>query len=193
MSQGVPERPRYAEGRDALLQAAARVIARDGFGGLSYRTVAREAGTTHGLVSYHFGSRDRLIEETVAKAGREAIDRAQLAPVSGQIEDFARDLVRLAEEAPDEQILQYELAMEARRRPELAPTARELYDQYITVVHETLRSLGIDASAGLARVVFAALDGLMLQHFVYGELDVTEEALAELRTVLRELADSRHA
>ncbi|WP_416979825.1 TetR family transcriptional regulator [Streptomyces sp. T028] len=45
----------YGEGRDALLIAAVRVVARDGLRKLTYRAVAAEAGVTHGLVAHHFG------------------------------------------------------------------------------------------------------------------------------------------
>lgn len=192
MAEGKPDHPPYAEGREALLQASARVIAREGFGGLSYRSVAREAGTTHGLVSYHFGSRDRLIHETVGKVGRDAIEQASLMPRSGRLEDFARDLVRLADEEPDAQVLQYELALEARRRPGLEVEVCQLYDEYIAAVHQALASLGIVADEALARVVFAALDGIMLQHLIYDRPDETEAALETLRALLRRLAEEEH-
>lgn len=179
------ERPAYAEGRDALLEAAARVVAREGFAGLSYRTVAREAGTTHGLVSYHFGSRDRLIHEMVAKASREAIERSSLTPNSGRLEDFARDLASLADDAPQDQILQFELALEALRRPELLPEVRTLYEQYVAATRETLASLEIAADEPLVRLVFAALDGLMLQHLIDGRSEATRAAVQELQALLR--------
>jgi TetR/AcrR family transcriptional regulator, regulator of biofilm formation and stress response len=187
MPEGRRERPPYAEGREALLQAAARVVARDGFAGLSYRTVAREAGTTHGLVSYHFGSRDRLIHETLAAAGREAIERSSLLPTSGRLEDFARDLPRLADDAPEAQILQFELALEAQRRPELGAEVRALYDEYLAVTREALESLGIEADDALVRVVFAALDGIMLQHLVYRDAEATGAAVTALHDLLARL------
>ncbi|MHB1834249.1 MAG: TetR/AcrR family transcriptional regulator, partial [Solirubrobacteraceae bacterium] len=124
MAEDDRKRPQYAEGRDALLQAAAHVIARDGFGGLTYRSVAEEAGTTHGLVGYHFGSRDNLIHETVMKACRDAIQGSWLEPESGRLQDFASGLPTLAAEASDEQVLQFELALEATRRKELVPEVR---------------------------------------------------------------------
>lgn len=181
-------RPPYAEGRDALLDAAARVVARDGFAGLTYRTVAREAGTTHGLVGYHFGSRDRLIHETVTKVRREAIDASALAPESGRLEDFASHLAQLAQEAPDAQVFQFALALEARRHAELAPEVRALYDDYLEVIGGTLAALGVEADAALVRLVFAALDGLMLQQLIYGRQEDTEASVTVLQELLRGLA-----
>jgi AcrR family transcriptional regulator len=188
-----PPRPQYAEGRDALLDAAARVVARDGFGGLTYRAVAREAGTTHGLVSYHFGSRDKLIHETVAKARREAIDASSLAPESERLEDFASDLAELAQEAPEAQVFQFELALEARRREELGPEVRALYDEYLAVTTRALASFEIDADPALVRLVFAALDGLTLQQLIYERPEETEASVAALQRLLHGLARTEPA
>lgn len=182
-------RPPYAEGRDALLDAAARVVARDGFRGLTYRSVAQEAGTTHGLVSYHFGSRDRLIHETAMKARREAIEGSALEPSSGRVEEFADHLAQLAADAPEGQVFQFELALEARRREELEPEVRALYEEYYAVTARALAAIGVASpSPALVRLVFAALDGLTLQQLIFGRPADTEAAVAELQTLLRELA-----
>jgi AcrR family transcriptional regulator len=182
-------RPPYAEGRDALLDAAARVVARDGFRGLTYRSVAQEAGTTHGLVSYHFRSRDRLIHETAMKARREAIEGSALEPVSGRVEEFADHLAQLAAEAPDAQVFQFELALEARRRAELEPEIRALYEEYYAVTARALEAIGVaDPSPALVRLVFAALDGLTLQQLIFDRPADTEAAVAELQALLRGLA-----
>ncbi|ADB52295.1 TetR/AcrR family transcriptional regulator [Conexibacter woesei] len=182
-------RPPYAEGRDALLDAAARVVARDGFRGLTYRSVAQEAGTTHGLVSYHFGSRDRLIHETAMKARAEAIEGSALEPASDRVEEFADHLAQLAADAPEAQAFQFELALEARRRAELEPEVRALYAEYFAATARALDAVGLaDPSPALVRLVFAALDGLMLQQLVFGRPADTEAAVAELQALLRTLA-----
>ena len=46
----------YDEGREALLQAAVRVVADKGLRGLTFRAVAEEAGVNNTLVVHHFGS-----------------------------------------------------------------------------------------------------------------------------------------
>lgn len=47
--------------RENILQAAQRVVQRDGVTALSYESVASEAGVTKGGVLYHFGSREELL------------------------------------------------------------------------------------------------------------------------------------
>ncbi|WP_320669802.1 TetR/AcrR family transcriptional regulator [Patulibacter defluvii] len=183
------DRPAYSEGRDALLDAATRVIARDGFRGLTYRAVAQEAGVTHGLVSYHFGSRDALVHETLAALARASIDGAALVPESGRLEDFAGDLVTVARDQPEGQAAQFELTLEARRRPELRADVRALYDGYVDAVAEALDRFDLPADPALARVVFAALDGLMLQQLVFEDAAETGAALEALRRLLAAAAE----
>lgn len=193
-AESAQSRPRkrvrnYGTGRVALLDAAVRVVARGGLRKLTYRAVAEEAGVTHGLVVHHFGSRDVLIEEAVGHAIRSSLSVSSLDTNTGAVEDFASGLVNMVEEGPDLQAFQYELMLEARRTPELLPQLRALYDAYFDGAHRDLtRILSRPVERGLSRLVFAALEGLVLHQLVFGERDVTEEALAELRDLLRRLA-----
>ncbi|MFF8811281.1 TetR/AcrR family transcriptional regulator [Streptomyces pactum] len=180
----------YGSGRGALLDAAVRVVARGGLRGLTYRAVAEEAGVTHGLVVHHFGSRDALIEEAVDHAFRSSLDVSSLDTGAERAADFAAGLGAMVEAGPDLQTFQYELLLESRRRPELMPRLRALYDEYVATARRDLsRILNRPVDRGLSRLVFAALEGLVLHQLVFGEREVTEEALAELRALLERLVD----
>jgi AcrR family transcriptional regulator len=50
------------ERRRQILDAALRVAARDGLRGLTLRAVAAEAGLSHGLVLFHFGRKQALVD-----------------------------------------------------------------------------------------------------------------------------------
>src|SRR4051794_20004348 len=75
---GRPRRARAAAGpghetpyhhgalRDALLEAAERVLERDGLPGLTLRAVAREAGVSHAAPTHHFGDLTGLLSELAA-------------------------------------------------------------------------------------------------------------------------------
>ncbi|GAA4667211.1 hypothetical protein GCM10023347_20070 [Streptomyces chumphonensis] len=179
----------YGSGRAALLDAAVRVVARGGLRKLTYRAVAEEAGVTHGLVVHHFGSRDALIEEAVDHAVRSSLKVNALGTGGGTADDFAAGLGDLVVTGPDLQAFQYELLLESRRRPELMPQLRALYEEYFETARRDLaRVLSRPVDRGLSRLVFAALEGLVLHQLVFGEREVTEEALAELRSLLRSLA-----
>jgi len=64
--------------RDALLQAAARVLERDGLTGLTLRAVAREAGVSHAAPTHHFGDLTGLVSE-LAAIGYQQFNRAMAA------------------------------------------------------------------------------------------------------------------
>ncbi|HTO52935.1 MAG TPA: TetR/AcrR family transcriptional regulator [Myxococcota bacterium] len=59
---------RGAASRDAILQAAVRVIGREGLAGASLAAVAKEANTSKPAVLYHFGSREHLLHEVASLA-----------------------------------------------------------------------------------------------------------------------------
>ncbi|MER5453045.1 TetR family transcriptional regulator [Streptomyces sp. NPDC002766] len=182
----------YGTGRTALLDAAVRVVARGGLRKLTYRAVAEEAGVTHGLVVHHFGSRDALIEEAVTHAIRTSLSSSALDIGTGRPSDFATGLTQMVESGPELQAFQYELLLEARRRPELLPHLRNLYEEYFEATRRELsRMLPGTVERGTSRLVFAALEGLVLHQLVFGEREVTEEALKELRTLLEGLAEGR--
>lgn len=135
---------------------------------------------------HHFGSRDALIEEALAHTIRTSLNTSSLEPGTGKVADFSTGLSEMVTADPDTQAFQYELLLESRRRPELLPQIRELYDEYFDAARRELgRMLPAGADKALTRLVFAALDGLVLHQLVLGEPDVTDAALEELRSLLR--------
>ncbi|AWM02250.1 TetR/AcrR family transcriptional regulator [Bradyrhizobium amphicarpaeae] len=57
--------------REALLQAAERVLEREGLAGLTLRAVAREAGVSHAAPTHHFGDLTGLLSELAAVGFRQ--------------------------------------------------------------------------------------------------------------------------
>jgi AcrR family transcriptional regulator len=70
--------------RDALLEAAERVLERDGLSGLTLRAVAREAGVSHAAPTHHFGDLTGLVSELAAIGFRQF--SAAMAKASTTIE-----------------------------------------------------------------------------------------------------------
>ena len=172
------------EGRDALCAALARIVARDGLDGVTFRSVAAEAGVTHGLASYHFGNRETMIIEALTWAVRESIQRGRLGEDAATLEEFAADVPALMAEEPQEAVFQFQLALEGQRRPELLAQVQATYDDYVSEVRATLSRLALADDEPLARLVFAAIDGLSMQQLIYREPARTAQALARLRELL---------
>lgn len=56
---------------ERIVDAAARALRRSGYAGTGVADIMKEAGLTHGGFYAHFESRDALLAEAVAKAGRD--------------------------------------------------------------------------------------------------------------------------
>jgi AcrR family transcriptional regulator len=60
---------------EAFLDAAERLLVREGAAGISTRQLAREAGQNHGLVHYYFGSVDELLLQTLERFTERILER----------------------------------------------------------------------------------------------------------------------
>src|SRR5207237_1966266 len=72
---------------DALLQAAEKVLERDGLPGLTLRAVAREAGVSHAAPTHHFGDLTGLLSELAAIGYRQFNEAMRAANASGTLQE----------------------------------------------------------------------------------------------------------
>lgn len=75
----MPRKVDHEARREAFLEAAGRLIRRDGFSGLTVRAVAREAGFTTGALVHYVNSIDDLLVDAFEFAGRGTRARMQEA------------------------------------------------------------------------------------------------------------------
>lgn len=174
----------YGTGRDALLAATVHVVASKGLRGLTYRAVAEHAGVNNTLVVHHFGNRATLIEAALEWSVQQSIGLSQLKALPATEEEFCQSILALIAENPDMQIFQYEMILEARRRPELAGAVQRLYASYISALSEGLERIGFGTEEGAAQAAFAALDGLVLQLLAGVNTDGVEAAIRYLWVAL---------
>lgn len=69
-ARATPKRRRGDTTRLRLLDAAERCFAEGGFDGVSLRTITETAGVDLALVNYHFGSKDNLLREVIARRAK---------------------------------------------------------------------------------------------------------------------------
>jgi DNA-binding transcriptional regulator YbjK len=170
--------------REELCAALVRVVARSGLDGVTYRSVAKEAGLSHGAASYHFATRDEMIQEALLWASRHSIQESRIS-VDGNLDNLAGDLPQLMTDHPEEAMFSFELVLASVRRPELASDIRASYYEFIDAVRRSLEKVGFDDNLELARVVFATVDGLSIQHLIYRDRRATEEGVKVLHGLLR--------
>ena len=176
---------KYGTGREALLRAVVDVVAQKGLRGMTYRAVAEAAGVNNSLVAHHFGSRDALIAAALQWASEQSIAASRLREAAEQEGSFTEALLGLLLEDPGLQAFQYEMILEARRRPELAAPVAQLYESYVDALTEGLQAFGVQGEVRVvARSLFAALDGLVLQYLAGVGRDEIAAALEEVHQVV---------
>ncbi|MCF6386717.1 TetR/AcrR family transcriptional regulator [Mycobacterium sp. MBM] len=167
----------YGQGREALLQAAVQVVADKGLRGLTFRAVAQQAGVNNTLIAHHFGSRDNLLAAALEWSVDRSMEGADLSEYASDPAVFRKALVENVLSEPELATFQYEMILEARRRPELRPIVKELYRKYVNkIAAGRLHDLP-QAVDGLDLALFAALDGLMLQ-YICGSISEAQVAEA---------------
>ncbi|MDR6637037.1 TetR family transcriptional regulator [Paenarthrobacter nitroguajacolicus] len=174
----------YGDGRQALLASAIQIVADQGLRGLTYRSVAAAAGVTHGSVRYHFGDWANLVEAALEYSARQSISETlSQADDARDISEFAAALGAAVAENPAQQLFQYELALESRRRPELLSVIERVYATYRAAVASSLEKFGID-DPELTELAFVAIDGIVFHQAVFGSQERTQRLLNTLREVL---------
>ncbi|MCU1530314.1 MAG: transcriptional regulator, TetR family [Frondihabitans sp.] len=152
--------------RGLLLNAAVRVVAGTGFGSLTHRAVAAEAGVSVASATYHFPSITQLRRDTLEHAGSSiglelaALVSAASASVDDTPEICAAYAVRLVMERRIETAAVFELIVAAGHDEDLRPV--------VALYHGMLADLltPYERDEGRARTVAAAVQGLLLVHMV---------------------------
>jgi len=158
--------------REALLDAAVRVIAAEGMRGLTHRAVENEAGVPHGSTTYYFGSRRDLIVAIMqhiadqARRGAEPIARGLTLMMADRSKPVDLDavgdaLIQWIDAFADMERARYELQISAVRDPETMRLATETCDQFRVMCEPIVIACGSKNPARDAKVVQAALDGWM--------------------------------
>ncbi|MFJ9587968.1 TetR/AcrR family transcriptional regulator [Streptomyces acidicola] len=170
--------------RNRLLDAAIQIANEQGIDKVTYRSVAARAGLSHSLVRFYFGSGDTMITMALERAAE--LDATESHMLADDVESFSDALVRVVSGEGSRGLLQYDYLLRAVRGGVPLRRVRALYDFYLKQIAGTLDNLRIDDPDGsIGAMVFATLDGLVLQHSIYESDDRTEAVLEQLRSVLR--------
>ena len=169
--------PKGEARRTALLDAVLRVLAREGAGSVTHRSVAKEAAVPLSAATYYFATLDELYVSALRRATEEQV--LLFASVDGnEVRSFAAVLHDWVHRDRGAAIAQYELMFLAMRRDALREDAELWY-----------RSLegAIDPTGGhpqRTRLAALAIDGLLLRMLWLGDPATVDEVEATLRQIL---------
>jgi AcrR family transcriptional regulator len=183
-----------AQGRERLLDAAVRLIAREGIDNVRIARIAAEAGVSAGLVHYHFDSRDALLEEAIEHSYERAGDM-RLAALDDGANAAQRLRAMIDQCLPSDRplredwVLWVELWLRGARDPALRPVAARLYARLHAWFAEALAE-GIAAGELRACDVDRMSDRLLALIDGYGIRVLTEDPQMPLDRARGEVWDS---
>lgn len=149
--------------RDALLEAALRVVAKEGVRGVTHRKVAAEAGVSLSATSYHLSSIESLIHESFIRFVDSMLERLTPRLLKSDTPDEMADALIFSLdtilEDQDNVILMYELYAQGARDPEY----RKLINRWSDVVRKAIEMNFPPPEAALSDMM---LEGLVFECFL---------------------------
>ena len=171
-------RPRF-DRRAQLLQAAAAVVARNGYANTSMKDIAAEAGVAQALLHYYFDSKEELLSEVVLAIDNElqAEWKAAVAPISDPLRRVAVGLDTAAakcSQRPEFWRLLFDLQAASFTNPTVKARLRELSERFLADIEAEVERVSAALPTPLpmpARVVaeamVGAIDGIALQALMW--------------------------
>lgn len=136
---GKPKPYHHGHLREALLQAAIRLIAEVGPAGFTLREVARRADVSHNAPYRHFADREELLAAVAAQGFRE-LDQAMLNAVRHQRSSEARlkraglSYVEFALRRPEHFAVMFDAAVSKHKTPDSAQAAEQAFATLVSLV-----------------------------------------------------------
>jgi TetR/AcrR family transcriptional regulator, regulator of biofilm formation and stress response len=155
------------------------VLAHDGFRGLTFETIAKEAGENPALIRYHFGSKagllTALVDSVMYQEAVELIEQLTAVPAG---DERRKELLTLHEGLPEDTDAYrnfFELVPHILRDDELQPHLRGLFEWYRKLDAWALKDAGDKEPAAhiapMALLTVAIADGIALQKLADPDLD----------------------
>lgn len=173
-------------GKEAILDAARKVIAKHGVHKASVQSIADEAGLSKGAVYYHYDSKDEILYAMIDQYLRAAISPFKTSLISsGSPEELKEGLlygIRQRLENMEHNQLQFYLTHEAIKSNEaMQERLGSKYRGWVDIAEKGLHhAYGIEPSRlnrALAATLIAAIDGQVLQLLLEAQIVSIEELM----------------
>jgi DNA-binding transcriptional regulator YbjK len=187
--------PKGERRRQALVRAAAALLAEGGFDAVRHRAVADRAGLPLASTTYYFRSLDELVDAAVehhatAELARGRARLAELATgprgVDALVEIVLDLLLGPASRSGDAEavLLRYERLVATGRRPHLRPLMRRLGRELDRLLLEIFAKSGVPVDAERVDRLVALVDGAVVNALIEIDPDPRAAARRMLRAAL---------
>ncbi|MEV4241570.1 MULTISPECIES: TetR family transcriptional regulator [unclassified Nocardia] len=174
------------ERRQALLDAALEVLAKEGARGLTFRAVDKEAGAPAGTASNYFANRDDLLTqaggrfyERLTPSAATMADLATGPKTRAHITELMRETVGRIEAFRTGYLAMLELRLEATRRPELRAVMTEAVRADLDFNVRNHLEAGLPGDENSVMLLYLALNWLIVDRLTLPGI-FTEEQSQEL-------------
>jgi TetR/AcrR family transcriptional regulator, regulator of biofilm formation and stress response len=163
--------PKGEARREAIVRATLTLIGERGPDAVTHRAVAERAGLPLSATTYWFESKEELLKESLLVAAREEVERVErvvleLATRELDISEWASAIAAAIagdlEANPAKHVAFTELVLEGTRRPWLQEEVARWEEAQLQLAALGLRATGSPEPERDARLVMAAISGLML-------------------------------
>jgi len=178
-----------------IIDAAIRVLARQGYAKTSLLEIAKEAGMSKGALHYHYPTKEALIHAVLETACNAVQTRTMQAwsPSDNPFAALRKSLEELwatRAERSDEALVVADLLALSLSDESLRPKLAEFYElgaeQIRAYLEQNLISLGLEPRISLEilpRIVIGLLDGLVMQAFVDPDAMSPDEVVDAVQTI----------
>ena len=178
-----------------IVQAAIRILAKQGYARTSLMDIAKEAGMSKGAVHYHFPTKEALIK-LVLKTACDAVQKRTIdswQEGDNPIESLRKSLDtlwRVRAERSDEALVVADLLAQSLYDDALRPELADFYNLAEKQIHDHFQknfvALGITPAIPMTifpRIVIGLLDGLVMQAFVDPEAMNPDEVVKAIEAM----------
>lgn len=184
--------PKGERRRNALVAAAAELLAEGGFDAVRHRAVAERAGLPLASTTYYFDSLDDLVAAATEHHGRTELDKGRERLAGLTTEQRGLDtVVRLVldqllgeDPAYEAVLLRYERLVGTGRRPHLRPLMRTLSGELRELLAEILVKSGLELDERRIERMIAIVDGAVVNALIAVDPDPRAAAARMLRESL---------
>ena len=170
--------PSRAQTEQAFLDAAERLLIREGYATITTRKLAAEANANHGLVHYYFGSMEELLLRVLERFTDRILTRQRAMyadPAVPFIEKWRKAMGYIDDDlAAGYPKIWYELMAMAWNRPDFRDRLQHVHEQWDAVLTDAvttaMREYGVDRkrfpAAAVAVLVRTFNEGLLLERLI---------------------------
>lgn len=181
---------RRGEARGEILEAVLDLIAESGLETVTHRSAAAKTGVSPGTVTYHFPTRDSLIDAALTQyvsdyqAGLAEAIAAQPVTTQAQLVDFLVTATALQPDHLRLSMIEAEMALLARRTGRLSGVLQAWQRSMEPILSDVLESIGIARPVEAARTLVAICRGTEFEVMARGASIEPDTLRARLRAAL---------